>query len=49
MDYYYNSSDEYLSWGSLNTYSEVREGHDYCSLVERRCRDFIHCTTAASA
>ena len=23
-------------------------GHDYCSLVDSRCRDFIHCSKAAS-
>ena len=21
--------------------------HDYCSLVDRRCRDFIHCTSSS--
>ena len=27
----------------------IRAAHDYCSLVDKRCRDFIHWTRAASA
>jgi hypothetical protein len=27
----------------------IRSGHDYCSLVDKRCRDFIHWIRVASA
>jgi hypothetical protein len=30
-------------------FRQVRAGHDYCSLVDKRCRDFIHWIRAASA
>jgi hypothetical protein len=34
--------------GSVNTCTTVAHTRDYCSLVDRRWRDFIHWSRAAS-
>jgi hypothetical protein len=52
MDGYSIVQDEYLGAAGVNprhTFRWIWAGHDYCSLVDKRCRDFIHWTRAASA
>lgn len=41
---------EHAGWpgGYFGVLFDVTRHHDYCSLVERRCRDFSHCKTVGS-
>jgi hypothetical protein len=32
---------------SMASSGTLKRGSNYCSLVDKRCRDFIHCSRAA--